>query len=234
MSLGLQMHVENREALTRFRDVLERATAADLAERIFWPWVRWVLKVRIPKMYWNKGRVSGADGQAGWSALSKWTLAGKGVGKFGHGGSALSPLVSPGMGMAQSYAIGQQRTGPQSWRFEMTNTARSSSQWSPGFDYPSALHTGWGPYTVRPRNAKILTWPTRKGTVISAGAGRADGKRRKQTVESDAVFARETHPRGAPSRPHIKFFQIDVAALGKLTLDYVLRGLPPGSSEPTA
>jgi len=152
----------------------------------------------------------------------------------------------------------------------MTNRARSTSKWSPGYDYPSALHAGWGPYTVKPRadGPGFLAWPMRAGTQIAASMGRMtgtgheglgwykttfekqkSGKMKKIRMTRSGIYsaaqlaaakkhrehvsidqsgwfgARETHPQGAPARPHIKFFDIDAIMLGRKVLDYVFRGV---------
>lgn len=241
--LGVQYHA--RGNTRKVRGMVRRAGLLELETHCFRPFENWVVQKRIPLMYWQKGRVTGTDAQPVWLALSKWTIASKGVGHFisgaGARGSTLSPMVTSAMKMARSYVITHLRSSATVFRFEMTNTARSISKWSPGFDYPSALHTGWGPYTVRPRadGPGFLAWPTRKGSVIGASMGRASSheslsrsgavrgakKGKTLTVAADWMRAMVTHPSGAPAREHIKFFAIDAIALGRKVLDYVFRGV---------
>lgn len=251
--LGVQFHKTGD--LSAVRAAIERADPEVLYREVFGPFQQWVLRVRIPKMYWNKGRISGADGQPAWYALSKWTIASKGQGQFiggaGARGTVTTPMQTSQMTMARSYESRVTKTGSAAWRFEMTNTARSTSKWSPGFDYPSALHEGWGPYTVKPRpdGPGFLAWPMKQQT-IGASLGRitysgdlitrvfatrglgwklkyknhtAYRKRVKAEIDSDSAFAKETHPSGAPSRPHIKFFRLDIIALGELVKNFVFK-----------
>lgn len=230
--LGVQYHQKGN--LAKFHGILERAEPAQLQAQVFGPFMGWITRIRIPRMYLLKGRVSGADGQPAWAALSKWTIAAKGTGKV-SGVSALSPMVTNAMRMARSYVVNATSQGSGNWRFILENKSRSTSRWSPGFDYPSALHTGWMPYDVKPRpdGPGFLVIPMMKGTVIKGSMGRkGTGAGLGKTIAGDRMIAMKTRPNGAPARPHIKFFRIDVIALGKMTLAYVFRNQAP--SEGTA
>jgi hypothetical protein len=230
--------------------VLERADPADLEHKVFSPFRRWILNWRLPELYRHKGRIGGEG--VTWAALSKWTLASKGTGKFGEGtasagASALMPLVSAANKMMAAYKLGVTRTGRTEWVMTLSNSARSTSKWSPGFDYPSALHRGWKDYVVKPRpgGPGFLAWAVRPGTVIGASMGRRDtggslltggitqahGKTGKaQKVVTDRVVAHETHPKGAPPRRHICFFPSDAQKLGLATMGFILRGETPNAS----
>jgi hypothetical protein len=245
--LGVQYHAQGNTR--KVRDMIRRAGMAEIERHCIGPFEHFVLHQRIPIMYSQGGRVTSAsadapDGQPAWPALSKWTIASKGVsiytGVASTGGRSLTPLVTNAMKMCQAYMITYVKSSATVFRFELTNTARSSSKWSPGYDYPSALHTGWGPYEVKPKatGPGFLAWPIQKGTVISGSMGRKDtgttltkygiakrkGKAKALTVASSLAFAFTTHPSGAPARPHIKFFAIDSIMLGRKVLDYVFRG----------
>lgn len=229
--LGVQFHKTGD--LSAVRAAIKRSHPEVIYREVFGPFMQWVLRVRIPKMYVEKGRVA-MDGQPAWLALSKWTIASKGQGSFirgvGRGGSVIAPMQTAQMTMGRSYETTVKKTGPESFRFEMTNAARSKSRWSPGFDYPSALHEGWGPYTVRPRpdGPGFLAWPMRAQT-IGASTGRATvgmfGMRKKASVSGGWYRAQETHPSGAPPRPHIRWFRIDIIALGDLVSKFVFKGI---------
>ncbi len=245
--IAVEYHV--RGSIRTAERALALADPITLQREVIDPWARWVLHKRIPKMYWNKGRIAGADGQMSWYALSKWTIASKGVlsywGGVANRGKSTTPLSTEQLRMARSYRIAQHRLGGANWLFKLDNTARSRSKWSRGFDYPSALHTGWGPYIVRPRpgNKRGLAWPMQQGTVISASTGRSDtggsmarrglargGKRTKSgnvgklLVDAAIAHAWETHPKGAPPRPHIRWFKVDVIELGSRQLNWIMRG----------
>lgn len=177
--LAADYHTTGQKAAI-VRGVLARTDQAQLAAAVFDPWARWLLHSRIPTMYWQGGRVSGADGQPQWSALSKWTIASKGVMSYvtpgARGGQSTKPMITAEIRMAQSYHLDQQRLTPTSWLFRLTNTAKARSKYSPLFPYPSILHTGCGPWVVRPRpdnKRGVLAWPMMKGTVITAAMGRA-------------------------------------------------------------
>ena len=258
--LGAQFHKSGD--LSAVRAAIKRANPEVLYREVFGPFQQWVLRVRIPKMFFRKGQVSGADGQPAWLALSKWTIASKGQGEYLGGpkgrGSVISPMNSSSQLMMRSYDSTVAKTGPGSYRFTLTNKARSTSRWSPGFDYPSALHEGWGPYTVRPRpdGPGFLAWRTQAQT-IGASTGRltssgdaltrafatrglgwelkySKGKSGKRTgkhkrvaasIDNGYSFAGETHPTGAPARPHIKWFRIDIIVLGDLVMKFVFKGI---------
>jgi hypothetical protein len=237
--LGVQFHKTGN--LSAVRAAIKRADPEVIYREVFGPFMQWVLRERIPKMYSERGRVA-MYGQPAWLALSKWTIASKGQGSFiggaGKGGTVTAPMQTAQMDMARSYRTGVKKTGPASFRFEMTNAARSRSKWSPGFDYPSALHAGWGPYTVRPRpdGPGFLAWRM-KAQTIGAGTGRATvgrfGLRKKASVDNGWVRAQETHPSGAPARPHIKWFRLDIIALGERVTKFVFRGIrTPPSVQP--
>ena len=219
--LGIEIHWSGD--LRWLKETIERTKPAVLQHDVFDPWMRWVTKWRIPEMYRHGGRVSGGDGQMQWKALSAstkeakeahWQTARTRTSKYsGHqivtslSGHYL-PLVGKSAGeskMMKAYKIVSGHLSQFGWRFTISNEARSTSKYSPGFDYPSALHTGWPAYDVNPRpgGPGFLAWPL-------AGGGWA--------------FARHTHPKGAPARPHIRFFGYDVSKLGKIALEYILTG----------
>jgi hypothetical protein len=246
--LGAEIHWSGDT--TWIGKILERTDPADLERCVFSPFERWVTDWRIPELYRRKGRIGG-EGIA-WAALSKWTLASKGTSKYGEGSAAagsssLMPLVSSGLKMMKSYAITIARVGRLDWIMTLSNLARSTSKWSPGFDYPSALHCGWDEYTVRPRadGPGFLAWRVKQGTVIGGSMGRVGtgdtlrssgvtssfalsmtrGKRPKaqaQMVRADWMRAKETHPKGSPPRPHIMFINFDAQKLGLATIRFVL------------
>ncbi len=274
------------------RDIIARTEPAVLHREVFVPFLGFVIGTRIPLMYLHKGRVSGGDGQMAWPALSKWTLAGKVSGQFRRTQrSTNDPMTSGRMQLAKSYVINILQAGPTSFRFKITNFARATSRWSHAFDYASALHRGWGSYTVRPRpgNKHGLAIPIMRAS-IGASEGRASGgsalagfgyekgrwtthqtksgktrrkwssatsgneavrpgeqletRRAKITFGTldprrvmrssrktgDWIRAFETHPQGAPPRPHIKFFGIDARWLGKSAIEFCLRGTKPSPS----
>ena len=231
--LGIEIHWTGD--LRWLKEAIERTQPSVLQARVFDPWMRWVTKWRIPEMYRHGGRVSGGDGQMQWRALSASTKEAKEAhyqkartrtSKYtGHQIiTSLSDRYQPLVGksaaestMMKAYRIVSRRLSGFGYRFVISNEARSKSKWSPGFDYPSALHTGWPAYDVYPRadGPGFLAWQLKGG---------------------DWAFARHTHPKGAPGRPHIRFFGYDVAKLGKLALEYILTGRTTelGNNEPMA
>jgi hypothetical protein len=238
--LGVEIHTTG--SLAAVKAAIKRTRPEVLQRECFGPFQRWVRDIRILGMFRHQGRVSGEDGQMGWPALSKWTLASKGVGQFASGrgarGNTAAPMQTAEERMAHSYRTDVAKTGAASWRFGLDNYARSTSKWSPGFDYPSALHRGWGPYTVRPRagGPGFLAWPMRRGTILTggrAGTGETMGrvtrrmskKGSTRIVSGDWARAMETHPKGAPPRPHIRWFHVDTAALGLIVKGFVFRGI---------
>ena len=148
-------------------------------------WSDYVRNKRILKMYKDQGSVRGEQGR--WAKLSKWTAEVKGTGR-----SEKRLISKKGYrfgAMVRSYVIDAKRQGLKAWKFTLTNRARSKE----GFDYPSALHTGWPEYTVKPKKPKgVLAWKTAGG---------------------DWHVYKETHPGPAPARPHIKFFEVDSRTL---------------------
>lgn len=257
--LGAEIHIQGDTEWVG--KILARTDSVILERNVFGPFIRWILGWRIPELYRRRGVVGGEG--VPWPALSKWTLASKGVQKFGEdsaapGVSSLLPLVSGSLHMLRSFMVTHVKTGPMEWLLTLRNIARSTSRWSPGFDYPSALHRGWGPYTVKPRagGPGVLMWPLRYGTVIGASMGRREtegsllrsgtvsvlqkkGKHGKYSfvygkpkaknlmVTSEMMIAMETHPKGAPPRPHIMFLESDARKLGAATCRYVLFGESP-------
>jgi len=198
--LGIEMHWSGD--LLWIKRAIERTNPAELKRHVFDPWIKWVLEWRIPGMYAHKGRVSGADGQMQWRALSPATKAQK-------EGPANTPLVSSASPtsnkMMRAYKVITRKLHGMGYRFTISNEARSTSKYSRGFDYPSAQHLGWPDYEVKPRadGPGFLAWPLKSG---------------------GWAFARHTHPKGAPGRPHIRFFGYDVAKLGKLAMEFILTG----------
>lgn len=218
--LGIEIHWSGD--LRWLKEALERTHPAVLQRRVFDPWIQWVLKWRIPEMYRTGGRVSGGDGQMQWRALSRatkeakeahWQTTRTRVSKYTGNlvvvglTDRYKPLVGQSAAqtkMMRAYKIVTRKLETFGYRFTISNEARSQSPHSPGFDYPSALHTGWPAYHVYPKKeGGLLAWPLKGG---------------------DWAFARHTHPKGAPARPHIRFFGYDVAKLGKLALEFILTG----------
>jgi len=198
--LGIEIHWSGD--LRFLKEAIERTKPGEMQTRVFAPWVRWVTGWRIPEMYRHRGRVSGADGQMQWPVLKQATRQQK----SGPSNMALTSSTAPGSNrMMNAYKVVTRRLSDFGYRFTISNEARSQSKWSKGFDYPSALHTGWPEYDVRPRSdgPGFLAWQLKSGAW---------------------VFARKTHPQGAPPRPHIRFFGYDVTKLGKLALEYILTG----------
>jgi hypothetical protein len=144
-------------------------------------------------------------------------------------------MIAPkGMGpgsLARSYNVKFTTSTGKFWSLTIDNTAKSKSKWSPGFDYPSALHQGWGPYTVRPRNGMILAIPvmgaqTKKGFKVGSYKSKVGGgfgsKFTYHAQSAGVIFAMETHPKGAPPRPHIRFYGMDVLELADRTVLWAL------------
>jgi hypothetical protein len=163
-------------------------------------WEAWVRNKRIPRMYKDEGAVRGEQGR--WAPLSPWTAEVKG-GSTTRGRMISRRGYQPGT-MVRSYVIETKRRGLIAWESTISNRARAST----GFDYPSALHDGWGPYTVPKGGAKKgvkLAWKTAAGNWNVYG---------------------ETHPQGAPARPHLRFFGKDARKFMQTMARWVLRGDP--------
>ena len=237
----IKAKVEWRGNLRFVHDILKRAEPAEIEREVLVPWKSWILENRILWMYQAKGAIPSE--QPRWAKLSEWTYAMKGNAK----GLLMQSARGMGRGsMPRSYVIAWTPTASRGFRIAMVNTARSSSPWSPGFDYPSVLHTGWGPYTVRPRKAGgalripfLGSWRANKETgAREFHAGRAvigKSKKRSQAVYATLdMFRVETHPTGAPARPHIKFYRMDVLELAQRTLDWCMKGRTHGPGERVA
>lgn len=110
-----------------------RMGTAEIQRGVFDPWMRAVQARRL-EMYKLRGAV---DGNPAWAANAPRTIEAK-----GHDRPLLSARLYQFGAMVRSYVIKQQRHGLRAWSFTMTNTARSRK----GYDYPSALHEGRGPY----------------------------------------------------------------------------------------
>jgi len=209
------------------RDILTRANPVEIQRAVIYPWRRWVLTERIPYMYQAKGAIPSE--QPRWAKLSEWTYAQKGPDR---NLVMLSANKFLGTSMMRSYQLQVLSEGGNNFRLRLFNTARSRSKWSPGFDYPSVLHTGSSPYSVRPRpdgpgrmRIPFLGSFRMEGskTVFHAGrAGKARKPRGAKTWDQFSMYRMETHPTGAPPRPHIKFYRVDALELAQRTINWCM------------
>ncbi len=212
--------------------ILHRAEPAEVEKAVLSPWRGWVLGFRIPSMFARRGEIPGE--QKAWAPLSEWTYSQKGAAKsllmISARGNAPGTLLG-------SYAIDWSR-GAKTWTIVLSNAARSASKWSPGFDYPSALHRGWDGYTVKPRTDGpgylaipfLGSWRKVKTTgelQFHAGKGKRKGKGKAATTTFDSyvMFRKETHPTGAPARPHLLFYRLDALELCDRAVKWALQAI---------
>lgn len=250
-ALGVSMRIEWRGNMRFVRDIIKRADPVVIQREVLFPWRRWVLEERIPMMYQAKGAVPSE--QPRWAKLSEWTYGQKGPAKSLV---MLSAKQYSGSAMVKRYNVKWRSSGSNSFDIMLWNTARSSSKWSPGFDYPSALHTGWGPYTVRPRpggpgylripflgsfgmGEQGLTFKAGKAGKQLVGTrktkkGRTVAKYRKGVYSQFDMYRAITKPSGAPARPHIKFFRMDALELAQRVVDWCMAGQRSGGTRRAA
>ncbi len=245
MGVGVTMAIEWKGNMRFVRDIIERADPIQIQRNVLMPWRRWVLDWRIPAMYRAKGVVPSE--QPRWAKLSEWTYAQKGSAK---NLLMLSARQFSGDTMVRAYEIRWQNAGGNNFETRLRNAAKSRSKWSKGYAYPSALHTGWGPYTVKPRadGPGILMIPflgsfraiktytgeqrmakSGKATrvMVDTGkkefhAGRAKAGTKGRGYDTMTMFRAETHPTGAPPRPHIKFYRMDALELAQRVIDWCM------------